>query len=99
MKDVGQRYRACEDESVALTRFGYSGAFMLYSRFRWGLIRVDRTGCGLVGHHWMDKNAMTSILGIHLMYKAITFGDSYNTWAPGAGNLCRTIVTLTRLPR
>ena len=25
MKDVGQRYRACEDESVALTRFGYSG--------------------------------------------------------------------------
>ena len=39
----------------------------------------------------MDKNAMTSILGIHLMYKAITFGDIYNTWAPGAGNLCRTI--------
>ena len=26
---------------------------------------VGKTGCGLVGHHWQDKNAMTSILWLY----------------------------------
>ena len=47
-----------------------------------GLLRVGRTGSGLVGHHWQDKNAMTSILWLHfcvlgvgallVVYKAVS---------------------------
>ena len=50
-------------------------------------------------YRWQDKNQMTSILGIHLVllgfgalllvYKAVSLGGIYDTWAPGGGDVRR----------
>ena len=52
-------------------------------------------------YRWQDKNAMTSILGIHLcvlgvgalllVYKAVSLGGIYDTWAPGGGDVRRIL--------
>ena len=48
-------------------------------------------------YRWNDRNAMTSILGIHLILlgfgslllviKAVAFGGLYDPWAPGGGDV------------
>jgi len=49
------------------------------------------------GYDWRDKNKMTTILGIHLLFlgagafaltaKAVFWGGVYDTWAPGGGDV------------
>jgi photosystem II CP43 chlorophyll apoprotein len=52
---------------------------------------------GFFEYRWSDRNAMTSILGIHLILlgagalllvlKASTLGGLYDPWAPGGGDI------------
>ncbi|KAL4010301.1 hypothetical protein IC575_030349 [Cucumis melo] len=59
------------------------------------------------GYVWKDRNKMTTIFGIHLIFlgigafllvfKALYFGGVYDTWAPGGGDV-RKISNLTLSP-
>jgi photosystem II CP43 chlorophyll apoprotein len=59
------------------------------------------------GYDWKDKNQMTNIIGYHLIllglgafllvYKAMSFGGVYDTWAPGGGDV-RIITSPTLNP-
>ena len=59
------------------------------------------------GYDWRDKNKMTTILGIHLIFlgigalvlvaKATVWGGVYDTWAPGGGDV-RVITNPTLNP-
>ncbi|KAL5646076.1 hypothetical protein ACJX0J_002516 [Zea mays] len=50
------------------------------------------------GYVWKDRNKMTTILGIHLIFtQGSLFGGVYDTWAPGGGDV-RKITNLTLSP-
>ena len=61
------------------------------------LIGSEVITSGIFEYRWTDRNAMTSILGIHLVllglgallltWKASYFGGLYDPWSPGGGDV------------
>ena len=65
------------------------------------LIGSEVITSGIFEYRWTDRNAMTSILGIHLVllgigallltWKASYFGSLYDLWSPGGGDVRKVV--------
>ena len=74
-----------------------SGAVLAFGGVYHSVLGPEVITSGFFEYRWSDRNAMTSILGIHLIllgagalllvFKAGSFGGLYDPWAPGGGDV------------
>jgi photosystem II CP43 chlorophyll apoprotein len=74
-----------------------SGAVLAFGGIYHSVLGPEVITSGFFEYRWSDRNAMTSILGIHLILlgagalllvlKASTLGGLYDPWAPGGGDI------------
>ena len=82
-----------------------SGAVLAFGGIYHAVLGPEVITSPFFEYRWSDRNAMTSILGIHLVLlgvgalllvaKATSFGGLYDPWAPGGGDVrCVPIPTI-----